>query len=89
MNIHLLIFDDRVEQASCDGKKIQQLADEGNGYDERGCVLAGPYFALAIELEDLPKSLLDPSMQRLKNISEYNADCICHVMDTDQCPIHD
>ena len=93
MNIHLLMFDDRVERASCDGKKIKQLADESNGYDEAGCVLMGPYFAIEIELEDLPESMMDPNIQRINNIGEYNPECVCYKKGQTSahfpCPVHD
>lgn len=54
MKIYLLIFDDgfdrTVERASCDGNKLNQMADEYNGLD----VILGPYFVIDIELEDAP-----------------------------------
>lgn len=56
MKIYILTFDDyRLERASCDGKKIQQMADECNGYDEMGNALFGPYSCVEMELEDIPK----------------------------------
>lgn len=52
MRISLLLFDGTVERASFDHKKIKELADEGNGFDENGVLLIGPYMNISIEVED-------------------------------------
>jgi len=55
--VHLLIFDDgggfgRVERASLDGKKINELAYQMNGGPDG---VGGPYDTISIELEDVDK----------------------------------
>lgn len=54
MEIYLLIFDDsfdfKIERASFDGLKLNQLCQEYNG--EGDC---GPYYVHNIEIEDAPK----------------------------------
>jgi hypothetical protein len=49
MEIYILYndFDYRVERASCDGKKLQEMADAYNGEDN-----LGPYCVISLELED-------------------------------------
>ena len=49
MKIWLLFdYDDRVIRASCDGVKLQKIADEMNGP-----VDFGPYWVTDVELEDM------------------------------------
>lgn len=54
VEIYLLMFDDgfsfKVERASFDGLKLNQLCQEYNG--EGDC---GPYYVHKIEVEDVPK----------------------------------
>lgn len=52
IKVYILIFDDRVERVSCDKQKIDDLVYESNGYDENGNMFAGPYFSIAMDLED-------------------------------------
>jgi len=49
MEIFILTFDDRIERASVDGKKMQNLSIELNG----GPDMFGPYDVITIELEDV------------------------------------
>ena len=46
-------FDYKVEQACCDSRKMQEIADVYNGPPD----YLGPYTVVAIELEDLPKKI--------------------------------
>ena len=55
MKIHLLVFEDGIERASCDERKMKRLMDEYNGFDENGCALFGPYSTMEIEVEDVPE----------------------------------
>ena len=48
MEIHILLFEDRIERASTDRLKISDLADEMNG----GIGIVGPYEVVSVELED-------------------------------------
>ena len=48
MEIHILLFDDRIERASTDALKICDLADAMNG----GKDIVGPYSVVSVELED-------------------------------------
>lgn len=48
MQIHILMFDDRIERASTDALKICDLADAMNG----GKDMFGPYSVVSVELED-------------------------------------
>ncbi len=96
VNIHLLMFDDRVERASCNIQKMKKLANESNGYDEDNFVLFGPYSVVTIELEDIPEFMKDSaSLQIITNIVEYNPGCLCHKKGMDSgtavtcCPVHD
>lgn len=58
MKIYILMFDDKIERASCDSQKIHGIANESNGYDECENALDGPYFVIDIELEDVPHQKL-------------------------------
>lgn len=51
MQIHILMFEDRIEKASMDGRKMQELADEMNG-GPPGFEIFGPYDVVSVELED-------------------------------------
>ena len=48
MEIHILLFEDRIERASTDRLKISDLADEMNG----GIGIVGPYEVVSVELEN-------------------------------------
>lgn len=48
MEIHILLFEDRIERASVDALKICDLADAMNG----GKDIIGPYSVVSVELED-------------------------------------
>lgn len=50
MQIHILTFDDYIERASVDAKKMVELADALNG----GRDVFGPYDVISVELEDMP-----------------------------------
>jgi len=51
------MFDDRIERASVDGQKMEELANEMNG----GSEIFGPYSVVSIELEDEPNTPLKPT----------------------------
>ena len=48
MQIHILLFESRVERASIDASKMYNVAKEMNGEDNP----FGPYNVISIELED-------------------------------------
>lgn len=50
MQIHILMFDSRVERASTDASKMYDMAREMNGEDDP----FGPYNVVSIELEGMP-----------------------------------
>jgi len=51
MQVHILMFEDNIERASIDGRKMQELADEMNG-GSPGFEIVGPYNVVSVELED-------------------------------------
>ena len=61
MKIYILIndFDFRVEMASCDGGRVQGMA---NSYNGEGCF--GPYNVVELELEDVPQQTASPDTEK-------------------------
>lgn len=49
MQVHILMFDDRIERASMDANKMYDMAKEMNGEDDP----FGPYNVISMELEDV------------------------------------
>ena len=60
MEIHILLFDDRVERASVDALKICDLADAMNG----GPDIVGPYSVVSVDLEDASLTPVETDAQK-------------------------